>query len=270
MGVEVAEELGGIRPDRRESGEICVAMIGGTGLSEFADVQWSAVHHPETPYGEVSGPIKEGVYDGNRFFFLARHGSDHSLAPHKINYRANIAALASLGVTHIIAVNAVGGLAPSMGPHTLVVPDQVIDYTVARESSFFDGVVGPLGHIDFTDPYDPIVRDVILQAADSCSLACEDGGVYGCTQGPRLETAAEVRRLIKDGCDLVGMTGMPEACLAREAQIQYASICAVVNWGAGLSDSPISMEEIGEVVALGMNNVRAILVAALQRLMASG
>lgn len=247
----------------------CVAMIGGTGLSEFAGVQWSATHQPETPYGESSGPIKEGVYNGHRFFFLARHGSDHSIAPHKINYRANIAALKSLGVTHILAVNAVGGLAPSMGPDTLAIPDQIIDYTVSRESSFYDGIAGPLDHIDFTDPYDPIVRLALLQAADSCGLACEDGGVYGCTQGPRLETAAEIRRLKQDGCDLVGMTGMPEACLAREAQIQYASICAVVNWGAGLTDSPISMEEIGEVVALGMSNVRAILIAALQRLMIS-
>lgn len=248
--------------------EVFVAMIGGTGLSEFAGVEWLAEHQPETPFGKPSGPIKEGSYDGNRFFFLARHGADHSLAPHKINYRANIAALKSLGVTHILAVNAVGGLAPSMGPHTLVIPDQVIDYTVARESSFYDGIAGPLDHIDFTDPYDPIAREALLLAADKCGLACEDGGVYGCTQGPRLETAAEVRRLKQDGCDLVGMTGMPEACLAREAQIQYASICAVVNWGAGLTDSPISMEEIGEVVALGMNNVRAILIAALAVLMA--
>lgn len=247
--------------------EVCVAMIGGTGLSEFSGVEWQQEHELETPYGKPSGVIKEGLYDGLRFFFMARHGFDHSIAPHRINYRANIAALKSLGVTHILAANVVGGLAPAMGPHTLVVPDQIIDYTVARESSFYDGVVGPLDHIDFTDPYDPYVREVLLQAADHCGLACEDGGVYGCTQGPRIETAAEIRRLRQDGCDLVGMTAMPEACLARETQIQYASICLVVNWGAGMMDSPITLDEMGEVVALGVNNVRALMVAALRNLL---
>lgn len=248
--------------------DVRVAMIGGTGLCEFRDVEWLRDHYPHTPYGAPSGVIKEGLYHGLPFFFLARHGSDHSIAPHRINYRANIAALKSLGVTHVLAANAVGGLAPAMGPHTLVVPSQVIDYTWGRESSFYDGVAGPLDHIDFTDPYDAEARAALLQAADLCELACEDGGVYGCTQGPRLETAAEVRRLRQDGCDLVGMTGMPEACLAREAQLQYASICLVVNWGAGLTDSPITLEEIGEVVALGMNNVRAIMVMALRCLVA--
>lgn len=246
------------------SSEVCVAMIGGTGLCDFSGVEWCGEHQLDTPYGAPSGVIKEGFCQGLRFFFMARHGGDHSIAPHNINYRANIAALKSLGVTHILAANAVGGLAPSMGPHALVVPDQVIDYTSGRESSFYDGVVGPLDHIDFTDPYDPHVRGALLQAADLCQLACADGGVYGCTQGPRLETAAEIRRLRQDGCDLVGMTGMPEACLAREAQIHYGSVCLVVNWGAGLTDRPITLEEIGEVVALGMNNVRAILVTALR------
>lgn len=248
---------------------VCVAMIGGTGLCDFIGVDWVGEHEVVTPYGTPSGAVKEGVYDGQRFLFLARHGSDHSVAPHKVNYRANIAALKSLGATHVLAANAVGGLAPSMGPHTLIVPNQIIDYTTGRESSFYDGIVGPLDHIDFTDPYDPHIRAALLQAADLCELACEDGGVYGCTQGPRLETAAEVRRLRQDGCDLVGMTGMPEACLAREAQLPYGSICLVVNWGAGLTDSPITLEEIGEVVALGMNNVRAILVMALRCLTAS-
>lgn len=248
--------------------EVCVAMIGGTGMCDFKGIEWLKDHSPDTPYGTPSAAIKEGLYQGMRFFFLARHGSDHSIAPHNINYRANIAALKSLRVTHILAANVVGGLAPSMGPHTLVVPNQVIDYTTGRLSSFYDGVVGPLDHIDFTDPYDPHARAALLQAADLCQLACEDGGVYGCTQGPRLETAAEVRRLRQDGCDLVGMTGMPEACLAREAQLHYGSICLVVNWGAGLTDSPITVEEMGEVVALGMNNVRAILVTALRGLSA--
>lgn len=249
--------------------DVCVAMIGGTGLCDFKGIEWLAEHPLDTPYGAPSAAIKEGRYQGLRLFFLARHGNDHSIAPHNINYRANIAALKALGVTHIFAANVVGGLAPSMGPHTLVVPNQMIDYTTGRQSSFYDGVAGPLDHIDFTDPYDPHARAALLHAADLCQLACEDGGVYGCTQGPRLETAAEVRRLRQDGCDLVGMTGMPEACLAREAQLHYGSICLVVNWGAGLTDSPITLEEIGEVVALGMNNVRAILVTALRYLSAA-
>ncbi len=244
-----------------------LAVIGGTGLSDFDEVQWLEAIRPQTQFGQPSAEIKRGRLPGaaEEFFFLPRHGGDHSIAPHKINYRANIAALQAVGVTEVFAVNAVGGLSTAMGPEALVVPDQIIDYTSARENSFFDGVAGPLDHIDFTDPYHPATRQRLLSAAKALDVDCLDGGVYGATQGPRLETAAEVRRCRNDGCDLVGMTGMPEAALARELKLDYASLCLVVNWGAGMTELPITLEEIHRVVERGMSKVKAVLIRALQK-----
>lgn len=245
-----------------------VAIIGGTGLGDIEGVEWLESYQPETAFGQPSAQVKFGRQAGSDhgFYFLPRHGGDHSIAPHKINYRANIAALKSLGVTHIFAVNAVGGLSDSMGPQAIVVPDQIIDYTSGRETSFFDGVAGPLDHVDFTEPYDAQGRAALLSAAKSLSINGIDGGVYGATQGPRLETAAEVRRCQRDGCDLVGMTGMPEAVLARELGVAYASLCLVVNWGAGMTASPITLDDIHRVVQQGMSDVQAILLEALSQL----
>ncbi|GAB3110740.1 S-methyl-5'-thioinosine phosphorylase [Aestuariicella hydrocarbonica] len=248
------------------SSVVKVAIIGGTGLSSFSGLDWCDSHRPETPFGSPSAGVAEGKYRGNTVLFLPRHGGEHSIAPHKINYRANIAALKALGVSHILAVNAVGGLAPDMGPHALVVPDQIIDYSSGRENSFFDGVGGPLDHIDFTDPYDVDARQGLLLAAQKCGIESVDGGVYGCTQGPRLETAAEIRRFRQDGCDLVGMTGMPEACLAREVGIKYASLCLVVNWGAGLTEEKITLDDIHRVMASGMDQVKRVLLQSIEQL----
>ncbi len=244
-----------------------LAVIGGTGLSDFDEVQWLEAVRPQTQFGPPSAQIKRGRLSGQNeeFFFLPRHGGDHSIAPHKINYRANMAALQTIGVTGVLAVNAVGGLSPSMGPEALVVPDQIIDYTSARENSFFDGVAGPLDHIDFTEPYHPAARQQLLGAARDLGIDCLDGGVYGATQGPRLETAAEVRRCRNDGCDLLGMTGMPEAALARELKLEYASLCLVVNWGAGMTEQPITLEEIHRVVERGISKVKAVLLRALEQ-----
>jgi len=246
---------------------VTLAVIGGTGLSDFDEVQWLDAVRPQTQFGSPSAQIKRGRLSGQNeeFFFLPRHGGDHSIAPHKINYRANMAALQTIGVTEILAVNAVGGLSPSMGPEALVVPDQIIDYTSARENSFFDGVAGPLDHIDFTEPYHPAARQQLLGAARDLGIDCLDGGVYGATQGPRLETAAEVRRCRNDGCDLLGMTGMPEAALARELKLEYASLCLVVNWGAGMTEKPITLEEIHRVVERGISKVKAVLLRALEQ-----
>jgi len=246
---------------------VTLAVIGGTGLSDFDEVQWLEAVRPQTQFGPPSAQIKRGRLSGQNeeFFFLPRHGGDHSIAPHKINYRANMAALQTIGVTEILAVNAVGGLSPSMGPEALVVPDQIIDYTSARENSFFDGVAGPLDHIDFTEPYHPAARQQLLGAARDLGIDCLDGGVYGATQGPRLETAAEVRRCRNDGCDLLGMTGMPEAALARELKLEYASLCLVVNWGAGMTEKPITLEEIHRVVERGISKVKAVLLRALEQ-----
>lgn len=245
-----------------------VAIIGGTGLGDLQGVDWFESYQPDTPFGQPSAQVKLGRVEESEFglYFLPRHGGDHSIAPHKINYRANIAALKSLGITHIFAVNAVGGLSESMGPQAIVVPDQIIDYTAGRETSFFDGVAGPLDHVDFTEPYDTHARDALLSAAKALKISCVDGGVYGATQGPRLETAAEVRRCQRDGCDLVGMTGMPEAVLARELGIAYASLCLVVNWGAGMTKAPITLDDIHRVVREGMGDVQSILLQALSQL----
>lgn len=236
-----------------------VAVIGGTGLSVLGGVHWSGEESLETEYGIPSAPLKTGQAGDLDLVFLPRHGSNHRLAPHLINYRANISALKTIGVTHIIAVNAVGGLSPHLPPESVAIPNQIIDYSYGREMTFFDGVSAPLQHIDFTEPYSESLRQRLLSAAKAESVICAGGGVYGSTQGPRLETAAEIKRLQRDGCDLVGMTGMPEAALAKELNLQYASICLVVNWGAGMTDQPITMNQINESVDVGMGKVKRIL-----------
>ena len=224
------------------------AVIGGTGLNHLANLELIQAHSVATPFGEPSAPVQEGRLAGERVFFLPRHGTPHQLPPHKINYRANLWALRELGVEQVIAVNAVGGVLRRLGPGTLAIPDQVIDYTWGREHTFFDGsgayegIGAELEHIDFTRPYHSGLRAKLLQAAAHCNISCEDGATYGATQGPRLETAAEVQRLLRDGCDLVGMTGMPEAALAAELDLAYAAICLVVNAAAGLGDEPITLQ----------------------------
>ena len=191
-----------------------------------------------------SGPVREGHIDGRPVLWLARHGEQLAIAPHRVNYRANLHALRTLGATHVIALNTVGGIDPDAVPGSLWLPEQVIDYTTGRESSFHDGSLLPLHHQEFAEPYDAGLRRLLARAAEDVCVPVVARGTYGCTQGPRLETAAEIRRMRRDGCDLVGMTGMPEAALAREAGIAYASLSMVVNPAAGLSAAPITMEAI--------------------------
>jgi len=254
-----------------------VAIVGGTGLCDLPGLELVREHVIDTPLGSPSAPIKEGRYHGCPVLFLPRHGADHTVAPHLINYRANIWALKSLGVEHIVAVNAVGGIHPEAGPEALVIPDQIIDYSYGREHTFYTGehvlsgqdLMGlsfaELEHVDFTFPYDETLRQELLLAAQSKSLLVFGEGVYGCTQGPRLETAAEVKRCKRDGCDVVGMTAMPEAALARELGIEYAAVCLSVNWGAGLVDELITLDQIHSVVASGMSKVESLLGAFLFR-----
>jgi 5'-methylthioinosine phosphorylase len=218
-----------------------LGIIGGTGVSELDGLEKVASHRPETPYGAVSGAIEEGLLDGTRVFFLQRHGKPAVIPPHQVNYRANLWALHALGVTEIVAINAVGGISPAMQPGELVIPDQLIDYTWGREHTFDDGSAGQLWHIDFTEPYHRELRMALVAVAGACGVACQATAVYGVAQGPRLETAAEIRRMAADGCDVVGMTGMPEAALARELGLAYASVCMVVNPAAGLGDQPITL-----------------------------
>ena len=217
-----------------------LALIGGTGLNELEGLEQLTEHRIETPFGEPSHAIVEGRYADTELFFLARHGVPHSIAPHRINYRANLWALREAGVTEILAVFAVGGILTAMTPGHLVIPDQWIDYTWGRKHSFSDGEAAPLEHIDFTEPYHAGLRLRLVECAQNLQLACSPSGPYGVTQGPRLETAAEIRRMRRDGCDVVGMTGMPEAALAAELQIPYAAICMVVNPAAGLGETPIT------------------------------
>jgi 5'-deoxy-5'-methylthioadenosine phosphorylase len=239
-----------------------LAIIGGSGLSRLVvlgDVERKAA---QTPYGEPSSALSFGRIGGRELVFLARHGDGHTLAPHEVNYRANIRALADAGVKQIVAVATVGGIRRDFGPGVLVVPDQILDYTWGRAATFFEGPGTKVTHIDFTEPYSAALRKRILAAAAACGETVADGGVYATTQGPRLETAAEVTRLERDGADLIGMTGMPEAALAREAGLEYAAIAVVANHAAGRGESAhaISLERIEEVLGGAMDRVRRILV----------
>ena len=242
-----------------------VAVIGGTGLDQLSGLEITASHSIDTPYGAPSRAVEEGVLDGHPVYFLHRHGSPGAIPPHTVNYRANIWALKSLGVTDIIAINAVGGISASARPGTLVVPDQVIDYTWGREHTFDDGSSGEMLHIDFTEPYDRDLRMALLACINARGIAHIDSGVHGVTQGPRLETAAEIQRMARDGCDIVGMTGMPEASLAREAGLAYACVCMVVNAAAGLDDLPLSLAMMREILqreaAVVGDLLRALLVS---------
>ena len=239
------------------------AIIGGTGLTELPAIEIVQQHDIETDLGRPSSPVSEVDWCGQRVLFLARHGHPHSVPPHRVNYRANLLALQQLGAEQIIAVNAVGGIDADMGAGVLVIPDQIVDYTHGRADTFFDGIYRPLDHIDFTHPYTDDVRQQLIKAARDIQLPIMDGGVYAATQGPRLESIAEINRLEKDGCDLVGMTGMPEAALARELDIPYASLCLVVNPAAGKSDALITMDDIRRVLTEGMQKVQQVLEQCL-------
>ena len=216
------------------------AIIGGTGLNRLPGFTLQDEIAVATPFGEASHPVQLGTLGEAPALFLARHGVPHLIPPHRINYRANLWALRELGATEVLAVNAVGGITAQMAPGVLSVPEQLIDYTWGREHTFYDGGAMALEHIEFTKPYSSGVRGRLLQAAEAAAVACHDGGVYAATQGPRLETAAEITRLLRDGCDVVGMTGMPEAALAAELGLEYAALCIVVNWGAGIDAESIT------------------------------
>lgn len=240
-----------------------IAIIGGTGLDQLDGLQVGEKIAMDTPYGQPSAPVQQGIYNSKPVFFLARHGERHEWPPHRVNYRANMYALKQLGVQQVIAVNAVGGIHHDMGPAVICVPDQIIDYTWGRIHTYSDDEHSALEHIDFTFPYADRTRELLVRAADAAGIVLLARGVYGCTQGPRLETAAEIRRMARDGCDLVGMTAMPEAPLARELGLDYASLCVVANWAAGCTDELITMEAIEATLKVGMDNIRKILQQAL-------
>ena len=236
-----------------------LGVIGGTGLHELEGLAAVTRRERETPWGMPSGPVLEGELEGRSVAFLHRHGTPSRIPPHRINYRANISALAAAGCHRIIAVAAVGGIRADLAPGSLVIPDQIIDYTWARAHTFHEENLDAPVHVDFSAPYAASLVAVLERAAAAAGVAVASGGTYACTQGPRLESAAEIDRLERDGCDIVGMTGMPEAALAREAGIEYAHLALVVNEAAGRGSGPISMQEIAAVVETGMGAVRRII-----------
>lgn len=240
-----------------------LGIIGGSGMDVLDELAERRRQVVRTPYGDPSCPFSFGRIDGTEVVFLARHGFGHTIAPHQINYRANLWALDEVGVKSLVSVATVGGIRDDLVPGTLLVPDQIIDYTHARPATFFEGPDRPVTHIDFTEPFDAELRALLLAAAESAGEQVLDGGTYGCTQGPRLETAAEIRRLEGDGCDVVGMTAMPEAALARELGIRYATLAVVANHAAGKGESErrISLEAIHGVLDEAMTRTRAVLRA---------
>ncbi|MCC5866165.1 MAG: S-methyl-5'-thioinosine phosphorylase [Wenzhouxiangella sp.] len=233
-----------------------LAIIGGTGsLDLFEVIERREV---KTTWGDPSAPLARIQLAAGSAWFLPRHGQPHHIPPHRVNYRANIQALSDLGVSRILAITAVGGIDPGLAPGALVVPDQLIDYTWGRVHSFSDDAESPLRHVEFANPFSAVLRQTLLGAADRAGLAVVDGGCYAVTQGPRLETAAEISKLARDGCSLVGMTAMPEAALARELDLAYAMLCVVANPAAGVSDKAISVDEIHVVLDRSMVQVRAL------------
>ena len=253
--------MSNVRDDR-----IDLAVIGGTGVYALADLADVATQWPETRYGMPSGPLRIGTLKGRRVAFLARHGEGHSVPPHRINYRANLVALQMVGAQRVLALNTVGGITGACSPGVLVCPDQLIDYTWGRIATLSEESGSDVLHVDFGDPYTPALRVETLAAARRTNVSMVDGGCYGATQGPRLETRAEIVRMRRDGCDLVGMTGMPEAGLARELGLDYACIGIVANWAAGAGPDAgevITLEDVLATVALATADVARVLDALL-------
>jgi len=238
-----------------------LAIIGGSGLTTLSSLDIAHREVVRTPYGEPSGAIVVGQIGGQPVMFLPRHGHGHTIVPHMVNYRANLWALQRRGATGVISVASVGGIRADLQPGEIVVPDQIIDYTWGRKSTYFETLCTPVTHVDFTEPYDGRLRGRIIGAAAALGIPVKVGGVYAATQGPRLETAAEIDRFERDGADLVGMTGMPEAVLARELGLPYAAINVVANHAAGRGSSAngIHFESLEHVLREAMGKVRAII-----------
>jgi 5'-methylthioinosine phosphorylase len=234
-----------------------LAIIGGSLLKEFSSFTRVSEEKVKTPFGAPSDNIITGNINDSEIILLNRHGIEHHIAPHLVNYKANMFALKMLEITHVIAVTAVGGITEKMSPMKCVVPDQIIDYTHGRVQTFNDGNETTVNHIDFSYPFDGFLAEKLTQAIKMDAIECETPATYGVTQGPRLETVAEIKRMERDGCDIVGMTAMPEAALARELEINYANLSLVVNWAAGKGgdgqDAPktISLDEINQLVSAG-------------------
>lgn len=238
-----------------------LAIIGGTGFDRLGLFESPVEPAPPTPYGPTSAAVWRGRMGDEDVLFLPRHGDQHRLPPHRVNYRANLWALNELGADRVLALAAVGGISSGFGPRVFAVPDQLIDYTYGRDHTFFDGDPAGVQHVDFTEPYCPRLRGDLLAACARAQVPVAASATYGATQGPRLETASEIARMERDGCHLVGMTGMPEAGLARELGLCYASLAFVVNWAAGKGEGAIHIAEIEEHLRYCVGRVEEILDA---------
>jgi len=238
-----------------------LAIIGGRGLTQLANLEITHRQVMRTPYGEPSGAFLFGTLNNHEVIFLARHGYGHTIPPHLVNYRANLWVLREQGVREVISVATVGGIRPDLKPGVIIVPDQIIDYTHGRDSTFFESRDKPYSNADFTLPYSTELRNRILRSARTANQACVNGGVYAATQGPRLDSIAEINRYERDGADMVGMTGMPETALAKELELDYATIAVVANHAAGRGNSAagIHMESVNATASEAMVKVRSIL-----------
>ncbi len=242
-----------------------LAIIGGSLLKQINSLSNTSEELVKTPFGLPSDNFISGDIDGLDVVYFNRHGISHHIAPHQINYKANMFALKLLEVTHIIAITAVGGITEKMSPMKWVLPDQIIDYTHGRIHTYNDGNDKEVQHIDFSYPFDEVLRNHLVSAAKMEAGECEPQATYGVTQGPRLETVAEIKRMQCDGCDIVGMTAMPEAAFARELEMKYATLSLVVNWAAGKGGSDgvaaeiISMDEIRQRISQGSDTTERII-----------
>ena len=243
---------------------IKLAIIGGTGVYDpkmLADLRTFEV---DTRYGTAL--LAQGKYLGHEIVFLARHGTKHGTPPHKVNYRANIAALVKLGITRVVATAAVGSLNETMPPGAMVLLGQFLDFTKMREATFFDGDEAGVIHTDFTEPYCPDLNRSLHAAADRAGLELLDNGIYVTTEGPRFETPAEIKMFKMLGADLVGMTNVPEVVLAREAGLCYSTVALSTNYAAGISPTVLTHHEVLDVMAANVDKVRTLLMELIPHL----
>lgn len=235
-----------------------IGVIGGSGLYEIKGFVLKSRKNISTPYGKPSGQYLTGKISNTEIVFLPRHGKNHDIPPHMINYRANIWGFKKAGVDTILSISAVGGIKKGLKPGDIVILDQVLDMTKERKSTYYEGKTGVI-HIDFTEPYCPELRRILLKAGKQVNVTLKKGGTYVAVEGPRLETAAEIKSFRILGGDVVGMTGMPEASLARELEICYSGISVVANFAAGISKKKLTVAEVMEAMKDTTDQIKSLL-----------
>ncbi|MCF8563791.1 S-methyl-5'-thioadenosine phosphorylase [Alicyclobacillus tolerans] len=239
------------------------AIIGGTGVYDPKLLDDTTPTTIETAFGEVQATV--GTYQGKHIVFMPRHGFGHSTPPHKINYRANILALKQLGVTQVLATAAVGSLRRELRPGSLVIVDSFLDFTKNRPVTFFEDNAGVV-HVDMSDPYCHRLRQSLASSAEQIGISVHHGGTYVCTEGPRFESSAEIRMFQAMGGSVVGMTSVPEVVLAKEAEMCYATVCMVTNFGAGMTSSALTHEEVLEEMDKNVSRIRELFFHTLSHL----